>query len=156
MIIAVIILNRKNNNPSISTQEETPIQLNENKQSLNLALDNIFTNWSFINQFKSTANIKSSQLNEVCDESYCVSFTQIENLLIISYSPKETAESETKVYDLNNNSVVLKGKFYVGKMDYNRNQLNISDQGYNDNGRFYRDGTLDLKTLSINWGEKQF
>jgi hypothetical protein len=156
IILSLVNLNRKNNNPSISTQEETPIQLNENKQSLNLALDNIFTNWSFINQFKSTANIKSSQLNEVCDESYCVSFTQIENLLIISYSPKETVESETKVYDLNNNSVVLKGKFYVGKMDYNRNQLNISDQGYNDNGRFYRDGTLDLKTLSVNWGEKQF
>ena len=164
IILSFVNLNRRNSNLVGSSQQETPIQLhennlNENKQDFNLALDNIFDQyWGFINQFKSTANIKASQLNEVCDDSYCVSFTQIENLLIVSYSSKKTLQSGTKIYDLNNNNIVLdnlESKFYVGKlMDHDSKILYIYDptMGYNDNiGRWYRDGTLDLKTLSVNW-----
>jgi hypothetical protein len=157
IILSFVNLNRRNSNLLGSSQQETPVQLNENnlnenKQDFNLALYNIFINWSFINQFKSTANIKESQFNEVCDGSYCVSFTQIENFLIISYTTKETVESETKIYDLYKKSLVLEGKFYLEKMDYISKKLYVSDQGYNDDGgRFYREGTLDLKTLLVNW-----
>jgi len=155
IILSLLNLNRQNNmqaNRVLEERDNNTIKVNQ----YGLALEKIFSNWSFINQFKSTANIKHSQLNEVCDESYCVSYTHIENLLIISYSTKETVESGTKVYDLNNNSILLERKFYVEKMDNISKYLFISDQGYDDNGRFHREGKLDLKTLSVTWGEKQF
>lgn len=144
IILSFVNLNRRNSNLVGSFQQETPIQLNENKQDLNLALDNIFTNWSFINSFKSTTNVEANQFNEVCDESYCVSFTQFENLLIISYTKKETFESGTKIYDLNNNNIVLESNFKVKEYDYNSKTLSIFQEGVGS-------GILELKNLRVTW-----
>ncbi len=167
-IVLAIILSLVNLNRQNKLEETAIIQKNEIKkyddEKYNVALDIIFRDWSFINHFKSHANIKTylvdgNGYNEVCDESYCVSFTEIENFLVISYTSKETVESGTKIYNLLTKSKdIWNGKFYVkGSDDISKNKLYVSEQGYNDeSGRFYREGTLDLKTLSVNWGEKQF
>jgi len=155
IILSFVNLNRQNVSTENTYQEDLSTNSDKNLLNINDALGNIFNNWSFLSDFKSAAHFKDSQLNEVCDDSYCVSFTQIENLLITSYSTKETIEAETKVYNTDNNSIVLEGKFYVEELDLNNQMLNISDQGY-DNGRFFREGTLNLVSLSVNWGEKQY
>jgi hypothetical protein len=162
-IVLAIILSFVNLNRQNKLEETTIIQKNEiNKyhdERYNVALDILFRDWSFINHFKSHENIKTRLVNgngynEVCDESYCVSFTEIDNWLIISYSSKETVEFGTKIYNLlTKNKDVWFGKFYVKGSDVvYKNKLYISEQGYNDvGGRFNREGTFDLNTFSRNW-----
>jgi hypothetical protein len=150
IILSFVNLNRENKNNGISYQE------NAIQKEYEVVLNQIFAGWEFLTKFKSIDNLNENARKEVCDEDYCFSFVQFENLVIASYEVKNSIEAVTKVYDMNQKKIIDEGKFYVDDFHPSKGELTISKQGLDDNGRFFLEGKVNLFNMELEWENKQY
>lgn len=159
IILSFINLNRDNSHGETSQNmtEESKIGGMPKQSDLNYnqGLNTVFSKWAFLASFNSLDNIRKNNFNEVCDNDYCVSFTQVENLLIVSHSVKQTVESHIIVYDLQKSEITFSDDYYVSNYIPGNNELIVNQQGY-DNGRYEREGKLNLASMELIWGDKNY
>ena len=161
VILSFVNLNRNNKDENISHQEDinlenTTEELISTSFDYNSALNQIFDGWGFLSHFKSVNNLKEKTRNEVCDEEYCLSFIQYNNLLIVSYYVKNSIETGTKIYDMGQKKIIENRDFYVDEFNPSKKELNISKQGIDNNGRYINEGKVDLSNIAIVWGDKEY
>ena len=81
---------------------------------------------------------------------------QFENLVIVSYYPKNTLETGTQIYDISQKTIIGNWDFYVDDFHPSKGELTISKQGIDDNGRFFLEGKVNLFNMELSWGNKQY
>jgi hypothetical protein len=103
-------------------------------------------------------DIIKDSFNEICDEG-CVSFVLTDKFLVMSYRIQDVVDCGTSIIDLSSGNDLLensKTNIYVDGYEKDKSILNISSEGYDNNGRFSKKGTYNLKTKVCQFGKKEY
>jgi hypothetical protein len=103
-------------------------------------------------------DIIKDSFNEVCNDG-CVSFVLTEQILVMSYNVNGTAFMGTHIIDLNTGNDILNENnsyFYVNGFDKEKSILKIDTNGLDNNGRYWKYGTYNLKTKISQFGKKEY
>jgi hypothetical protein len=155
---------RRNHNSKLNNY------LENQKQILNLSSDNyykkakeafekvksdkdyIFSEYTF-----EKVVIKNS-FKETCGDDTCVSFVLTEQFLVISYRTG-IHDMGTHIIDLNSGKNIIDEEdsyVYVNDFDIKKSILKIDTNGLDENGRYFKNGTYNLKTKVCQLGEKEY
>ena len=103
-------------------------------------------------------DIIKDSFNEICDDG-CVSFVLTEQILVMSYNVNGTAFMGTHIIDLNTGKDILNENnsyFYVNGFEKEKSILKIDTNGLDNNGRYWKYGTYNLKTKVCQFGKKEY
>ncbi len=123
-------------------------------------LKKVKTKWDyFMDEFADVKYIANDSLNKICNDERCVSFLLTNSFLVVTYRVNEVVEFDTQIIDLISNQDLLsssKSKIYVEGFNKEKNILIISSEGYDSNGRFFRNGTWSFKDKTVKLGKKEY
>jgi hypothetical protein len=77
----------------------------------------------------------------------------------MSYRIQDVVDCGTSIIDLSSGNYLLensKTNIYVDGYEKDKSILNISSEGYDNNGRFSKKGTYNLKTKVCQFGKKEY
>lgn len=112
-----------------------------------------YTNNMFDNCSADKDIIKDS-FNEICEEG-CVSFVLTDRVLVMSYTVSGSAFMGTGIIDLNTGEN-LNEYVYVSGYDKEKNNLIVETNGLDNKGRYFKNGTYNLKTKILQLGKKEY
>lgn len=119
----------------------------KNDESTNNMFDNISVERDII----------KNSFNQVC-ENGCVSFVLTDQILVLSYS-EGVAFMGTHIIDLNTGRELMDGKnsyVYVTDYDEERSLLKIQTSGIDSKGRYFKEGTYNLRTKTSQLIKKEY
>jgi len=102
-------------------------------------------------------DIIKNSFNQVC-ENGCVSFVLTDQILVMSYS-EGVAFMGTHIIDLNTGRELMDGKnsyVYVTDYDEERSLLKIQTSGIDSKGRYFKEGTYNLRTKTSQLIKKEY
>ena len=102
-------------------------------------------------------DIIKNSFNQVC-ENGCVSFVLTDQILVLSYS-EGVAFMGTHIIDLNTGRELMDGKnsyVYVTDYDEERSLLKIQTSGIDSKGRYFKEGTYNLRTKTSQLIKKEY
>jgi len=103
-------------------------------------------------------DIIKDSFNKICDEG-CVSFVLTDQFLVMSLNVDGITFMRTYIIDLNTGNDILNENnsyFYVNGFDKEKNILKIDTNGLDNNGRYWKYGTYNLKTKICQFGKKEY
>jgi hypothetical protein len=135
--------------------------INDNETvNIEAALRKIKNKWAyFMEEFTDLKYIIKDSLNEICNDERCVSFLLTNGFLVATYRINEVVEFDTQIIDLTSNQDILsssKIKINVYGFDKRKNVLLVSNEDYDNNGRFWRYGTWGFKDKTLKLGKKEY
>jgi hypothetical protein len=105
-------------------------------------------------------DIIKDSYNEVCnDNGECTSFVLTEQFLIVSYRANGPGPKEILIIDLNSGKNIInenESYLYVNGYDKEKGILKIETDGLDNNGRYWKEGTYNLKTKIRQLGKKEY
>lgn len=102
-------------------------------------------------------NLAINKIITKCDDDRCVSYFMNKKFLYISFKTEEVIEFDSVIFDLQTKKIIVnKNKFYINEFNSNNNNLIIFNEGYDQKGRFFQNGTLNLNDNSIIFYKKEY
>lgn len=98
--------------------------------------------------------------NQICieDEDECVSFVLTDEYLVMS-NRVANLDERTFIINLNTGINILEDKssfFYVNDYDKQKGLLKVGTTGLDTKGRYWKNGTYDLKNQILQFGKKEY
>ena len=154
---SIVILKKENklaSNLSLSSSDDFNKKVKDAFEKIRKEeyTDNLFDNCSV------EKDIIKDSFNQICDVG-CVSFVLTEQILVMSYTYSGTAFIGTKIIDLNSGKNILNednSYVYVSGFDKEKNILKIETNGLDNKGRYWKNGTYNLKTKIFQLGKKEY
>jgi TolA-binding protein len=144
---------------NIEAQEALPIY-SDFDLKVRAAFEKIKNDESTNNMFDNISverDIIKNSFNQVC-ENGCVSFVLTDQILVLSYSAG-VAFMGTHIIDLNTGRELMDGKnsyVYVTDYDEARGLLKIQTSGIDSKGRYFKEGTYNLRTKTSQLIKKEY
>jgi hypothetical protein len=141
---------------------QSKISLVSDNKTDNVAagLRKVKSRWEyFMDEFADIKYIVKDSLNKICNDERCVSFLLTNGFLVVAYRINEVVEFDTQIIDLVSNQDLLStsnGKIYVEDFDKEKNILIISSEGYDNNGRYWQQGTWSFNEKTVKLGKKEY
>ena len=113
----------------------------------------------FMDDFSDVKYLVRDSLNKICNDDRCVSFLLTDGFLVATYKVNTLVEFDTQIIDLISNQNIIgsiKNKIYVESFDKEKNILIISSEGYDENGRYWQNGTWDFENKKLNLMTKEY
>ena len=154
---SIVILKKENklaSNLSLSSSDDFNKKVKDAFEKIRKEeyTDNLFDNCSV------EKDIIKDSFNQICDVG-CVSFVLTEQILVMSYTYSGTAFMGTKIIDLNSGKNILNednSYVYVSGFDKEKNILKIETNGLDNKGRYWKNGTYNLKTKIFQLSKKEY
>jgi regulator of replication initiation timing len=145
---------------NIEAQEAQPIYSDFDRKVI-AAFEKIKNDESTNNMFDNISverDIIKDSYNQICDNG-CVSFVLTDQILVLSLNVDGITFMRTYIIDLNTGNDILNENnsyFYVNGFDKEKNILKIDTNGLDNNGRYWKYGTYNLKTKICQFGKKEY
>jgi hypothetical protein len=154
---SIVILKKENklaSNLSLSSSDDFNKKVKDAFEKIRKEeyTDHLFDNCSV------EKDIIKDSFNQICDVG-CVSFVLTEEILVMSYTYTGSAFMGTKIIDLNSGKNILdedNSYVYVNGFDKVKSILIIETNGTDNNGRWFKSGSYNLKTRISQWGKKGY
>ena len=128
-------------------------------ETLSKHLNSIKSEFFYMDDFPEEKKLVQDSLFEKCDDDRCAYILVTDDYLVASYIMSFGNDFGTIIIELSSQKNLLideVDEFFVDGYDKNKNLLIIGSSGYDNNGRYWRNGTWSFSEKIVRLGKKEY